>query len=370
MSLIQLGQEGKFKQAKAALQFAMQSGADVNTKDEDGCTWLMWAVKWNHRAMVALLLNSPNIDVNLKDNQGWCALHWALDWQNNQKQERYNHNAVVALLLSSPNIDVNQKDNEDRCALRFAALWRRNEALKLMLNFPNIDVNIVDKYGESALWCAVYSNNIEGLKLLLAVPTIDVNIVTNNGKSALHRASGSVFSMLLNVPNIDVNIVDNRGWSTVHWALGSGYFDGVDTWSTRGQYFEVLKLLLSHPSLTALTLNQKDKDNGETPVMLAARLKRPVIESEKQFGLKHLELLVADPRVDLDTTDMKGRRLEEWIWWVFLSIIYVFIFFGNVDHYHIIFATSLQSLGFFLLHFACLKCFQSYCSLNQISQGS
>ena len=153
--------------------------------------------------------------------------------------------------------------------------------------------------------------------------------------------------LLLNVPNIDVNIVDNRGWSTVHWALGSGYFDGVDTWSTRGQYFEVLKLLLSHPSLTALTLNQKDKDNGETPVMLAARLKRPVIESEKQFGLKHLELLVADPRVDLDTTDMKGRRLEEWIWWVFLSIIYVFIFFGNVDHYHIIFATSLQSLAKF-----------------------
>jgi len=297
MSLIQLGQEGKFKQAKAALHCKLQSGADVNTKDEDGCTWLMWAVKWNHRAMVALLLNSPNIDVNLKDNQGWCALHWALDWQNNQKQERYNHNAVAALLLSSPNIDVNQKDNEDRCALRFAALWRRNEALKLMLNFPNIDVNIVDKYGESALWCAVYSNNIEGLKLLLAVPTIDVNIVTNNGQSALHRAvySQCVFSMLLNVPNIDVNIVDNYGLSAVSRAVG------VDT--------GMLKLLLSHPSLTARTLNTKEiynkksalEDFGDTPVMQAV----------KRGKWKHLEVLVADPRVDLDTTDKEGRSLDE-----------------------------------------------------------
>ena len=64
---------------------------------------------------------------------------------------------------------------------------------------------------------------------------------------------------------------------------------------------EVLKLLLSHPSLTALTLNQKNKDRGVTPVMLA-------VLSNK---LEHLELLAADPRVDLDTTDEDGRSLEE-----------------------------------------------------------
>ena len=64
---------------------------------------------------------------------------------------------------------------------------------------------------------------------------------------------------------------------------------------------EGLKLVLSHPSLTALTLNQKDNDNGYTPVMLAVRKNR----------LKHVEVLAADPRVDLDTTDKEGRSLEE-----------------------------------------------------------
>ena len=69
---------------------------------------------------------------------------------------------------------------------------------------------------------------------------------------------------------------------------------------------EVLKLLLSHPSLTALTLNQKNKWDGATPVMLA------VISNKWNNGImEHLKLLVADPRVDLDTTDKEGRSLEE-----------------------------------------------------------
>ena len=68
-----------------------------------------------------------------------------------------------------------------------------------------------------------------------------------------------------------------------------------------GSDIEGLKLLLSHPSLTALTLNQKDNDYGYTPVMLAVRRNR----------LEHLEVLDADPRVDLDTTDKEGKSLEE-----------------------------------------------------------
>merc|ERR1711953_1046341 len=64
---------------------------------------------------------------------------------------------------------------------------------------------------------------------------------------------------------------------------------------------ELLKLLLSHPSLTALTLNQKDKCYGATPVMWAVNYDK----------LEHLALLAEDLRVDLDTTDKEGRSLEE-----------------------------------------------------------
>merc|ERR1712210_151002 len=53
--------------------------------------------------------------------------------------------------------------------------------------------------------------------------------------------------------------------------------------------------------MTTLTINQKEKRYGYTPVMWAV----------KQNRLKHLEVMGADPRVDLDTTDKKGRSLEK-----------------------------------------------------------
>ena len=171
---------------------------------------------------------------------------------------RKNHNSVVALLLKTPNIDVNHKDDSEGCCALHRAVIRKNiEALKLLLNVPNIDVNSVTNSGKNAVSLAVKSNNIEGLKLLL------------------------------DVPNIDVNIVDNRG--------GSAVFEAVTN------NIEVLKLLLSHPSLTALTLNQKMEWNGATPVMFAVMWNR----------LEQLELLAEDLRVDLDTTDKEGRSLEE-----------------------------------------------------------
>ena len=127
----------------------------------------------------------------------------------------------------------------------------------LLLNTPNIDVNLKNKMGYCALYFAV--RNSEGLKLLL------------------------------NVSNIDVNIVDNEGLNAVHHA--------ADQYTNKG-----LKLLLSHPSLTTLTLNQKEKLYGDTPLMLAMR---------RRDQVEHVEVLVADPRVDLDTTDKEGKSLEE-----------------------------------------------------------
>ena len=132
MSLIESCKRGDLEGVKAALE----SGADVNSMDEDGYTGLMMAISFNHNAVVALLLKTPNIDVNQKNDRGNSALHVAMESEN-------------------------------------------NEALKLLLNVPNIDVN---NNGYNALHLAVLDfwgiGNIEGLKLLLTVPNIDMNIVT------------------------------------------------------------------------------------------------------------------------------------------------------------------------------------------------
>lgn len=164
------------------------------------------------------------------------------DWTALMLAVRKNHTSIVKLLLKEPNIDVNQKDHKDRCALQLA-VWSE---FTRDPNHPN------DPYP--------YPNPvaIEALKLLLNFPKLDV---TSHqwGRSAVYEA----------------------------------------VWQNN---IETLNLLLNHPNLTALTINQKEPDEGNTPVMLAARWNR----------LEHLSVLAADLRVDLDTTDKNGKSLEEW----------------------------------------------------------
>ena len=58
--LWQLCSEGKLERVRLALR----GGGDVNSKDGNNKTALMWAVKKNHNGVVRLLLEQPAIQVN------------------------------------------------------------------------------------------------------------------------------------------------------------------------------------------------------------------------------------------------------------------------------------------------------------------
>jgi len=84
-------------------------------------------------------------------------------------------------------------------------------------------------------------------------------------ENAVYNSNIQALKLLLDCPSIDVNSVDNYGNSLV----GCHQID-------------VLKLLLSHPGLSALTLNQKQQKNVATPVMIAAMRNK----------LEHLAILI------------------------------------------------------------------------------
>ena len=200
-------------------------------------------------------------------------------------------------------VDVNTNDESGKTGLMWAVKNKHNSVVELLIKTPNIDVNQKDGFGRSALHWAMVENNCEALKLLLDVPGIDLTIVGRDGWSAVYRAvfweNNEALELLLNVPKVDVNILDNDDGSAVHWA--------VDT-----DNIGALKLLLDHPGLTTRTLNHKIKRHatpmaylwptyGVTPVMMAMAMEK----------LEHIALLANDPRVDLDTTDERGKSLEE-----------------------------------------------------------
>ena len=75
--------DGKLDEVRAALA----RGGDVNDKNFNGYTALMYAVCYGHNSIAKLLLEQPKVKVNEKNNPGWTALHYAA-WQNNPEGAR------------------------------------------------------------------------------------------------------------------------------------------------------------------------------------------------------------------------------------------------------------------------------------------
>jgi Ankyrin repeats (3 copies) len=88
----------------------LSSGADVNIRDKDGTTPLMWAVEKNSLEVVKGLLDN-GAEVEAKDNNGQTALMDAAYW---------GHLELVELLVEK-GADVNAKDEHGRTAMTWAS---------------------------------------------------------------------------------------------------------------------------------------------------------------------------------------------------------------------------------------------------------
>ena len=104
---------------------------------------------------------------------------------------------------------------------------------------------------------------------------------------AAMKKHNSIVRLLLEQPTVDLNCTDTKGFTALHLAAA-------------GDNVEAVRLLLANPRLN--TANHKSNNgHGSTPVMQAMFFK----------CANALKQLVAHSSVDLDTTDLQGRILEE-----------------------------------------------------------
>jgi ankyrin repeat protein len=82
--------------------------ADIDTKNEDGQTLLMYCIEKGYLNMIDMLI-SNDCDINLQDNVGMSALHYAV----------YNLDSNLVRLLLLSGIDVKIKDNCGQTALDY-----------------------------------------------------------------------------------------------------------------------------------------------------------------------------------------------------------------------------------------------------------
>lgn len=140
---------------KAVLLF-LESGVDINTRDEHGWTPLMIST-FNGREEVALLLIRSGADVNAKDTAGYGPLHWAA----------FNGYSEVVKLLVEKRAHVNAVSKHGLTPLLQAATRGHLITVgQLIAGGANVDLASND--GWTPLHKAAANGHAEIVKLLLA----------------------------------------------------------------------------------------------------------------------------------------------------------------------------------------------------------
>ena len=117
----------------------VEAGADVNAKNENGHTVLMFAASNDQTAIVKYLVEK-GANVNAKNNYGWTALMSAVE----------NGDIDIAKYLVEKGADVNAKDKYWENTSLMVAVEKDDINLVKYLVEKGADVNAKDKYGKTA----------------------------------------------------------------------------------------------------------------------------------------------------------------------------------------------------------------------------
>ena len=131
---------------------AIKAGADINARDKDGKTPLMYAAWNNQNPEVIKVLLEAGADVNARDKNGWTPLMYAA----------WNENPDVIKVLLEAGADVNARDKDGRTPLMWAAGSNQNpEVIKILLD-AGADGKAKSNEGKTAFDYAEENKYIKG----------------------------------------------------------------------------------------------------------------------------------------------------------------------------------------------------------------
>ena len=151
----------------------LQAGVNIDEKDNDGFTALIWA-SWGGRLEVVKYLVSQGATIDAKTNDGDTALIWA---------KEQNYREVVKFLEKEIALRQQRKDRE---SLHYYAEYGNLAGVKRALQAgANIDAKNND--GWTALISASYKDHVEVVKYLVSQGA-NIQVRTNSGNTALMLA--------------------------------------------------------------------------------------------------------------------------------------------------------------------------------------
>jgi hypothetical protein len=120
---------------------AIDAGAEVNVRDEDGYTALILAARWNGNPEVVRVLLDAGAMVNARSNWGWTPLMYAARWNGNPD--------ILQVLLDAGG-EMSARTLDSRTALIYTAWLNENPAVIQLLLDAGDDVSTQDNQGPAA----------------------------------------------------------------------------------------------------------------------------------------------------------------------------------------------------------------------------
>jgi hypothetical protein len=180
----------------------LKNGGDVNAKDENGKTLLIWAALIRDADFVKLLIDA-NADVNQTQN-GFSALMAAAAAEKPD---------IVKLLINA-HADVNAKNQQGYTALILTASNGNTEIVKLLID-AKADITIKDNKGNTAIQWATANGHSEIAKML----STHANLKNSNQRIV----AGKWAFTLISVKNEGPQIVNTLGtWQYTYRANNNG----------------------------------------------------------------------------------------------------------------------------------------------------
>jgi ankyrin repeat protein len=308
---------------------------DINLSGDDfDTTCLHYAIGWNYKEIVDLLLQDDELDVHFRNARGLTALELAT--RNNRteivksleafiKAQPHDHRhqklktTIAQLfimtrdekLLLAPSLKEEISELFHSRHHPYTELYPKFtrviqmqsdsllllEALKngyyylveMLLEIHPVDVNALKGQGEALLHRVLERENLPIANILIDLPGIDLNAKDPSGNSPLMLATVYEHEIplikLLGKPGIDPNCTDSWGRSVLHRAMKS-------------KSLKIVQALLSHERISVNSIDKK----GATPLHLA-------IQSN---NVDLVKLLLSHPNIDIHAKDLEGYSALEY----------------------------------------------------------
>ena len=284
-----LKERAKIANQPISEQSLIKAGADVNAKDNNGRTALMYAANYGEKSIIPLLIQS-GADVNAKDTQDKTALMYVMMNMNQfysrdlvyrsekeGKGKKLINNFKEGATESGTRIDqINKKANDAR------------EGIVKLLSGKGADVNSKDKWGQTPL---MY---ISSSKLEKPTPEeIEAEVLKKEDKSVLYQ--GERIAKFLIENGADPNAKNNNGATALFYATGCTKVSDFEEVTTKPTKTEKKKSFIS-----------KVTEISEKNTAAAAANALPQVE----YSNEHIVSLLIESGIDVNIK-AKDKSNEE-----------------------------------------------------------